>query len=197
MSSADNPRKTEAPADRLFVDRWSPRAFSPEHLSGDTVAALFEAARWSPSCANEQPWLFVYARSDEDRERFLSLLAPGNQRWARRAPLLVFAAARRTWADGGEPNRHHAFDTGAAWMALALQARLLGLYTHAMAGFDEERSYEVLGLSKKEYEVMAAIAVGKRGDAGELPEDLQRREHPGGRKPLSEVAVEGRLGRKT
>lgn len=191
MTADANPRRPEAQADRLFLDRWSPRAFSPEHLPDATVATLFEAARWSPSCANEQPWLFLYARSEEDRKRFLSLLAPGNQRWAYRAPLLVFAAARRNWADGGEPNRHHAFDTGAAWMALALQARLLGLYAHAMAGFDEERSYEVLGLPKADYEVMAAIAVGKYGDAAELPEDLQRREHPSARKPLSEVAVEG------
>ena len=46
-------------------------------------------------------------------------------------------------------------------MSLALQAHLLGLSAHAMGGFDEERAYEVLDISEDDYEIFAAIAVGK------------------------------------
>jgi len=106
----------------MFLDRWSPRALSPEPISEHHLAALFEAARWAPSCYNEQPWLFLYATSMEDRQRFASALVEKNRAWASRAPLLVFLATRRHFASNGKPNRHAGFDAGAAWMALAIQA---------------------------------------------------------------------------
>ena len=58
----------------------------------------------------------------------------GTPRWGS-----VFLAARRALSETGEDNRHYAFDTGAAWMALALQAHADGLSAHAMGGFDEEK----------------------------------------------------------
>jgi nitroreductase len=185
-------RAGEAQVDRLFLDRWSPRAFDPAPIPEETLASLFEAARWAPSCFNEQPWLFVYARSETDRARLLALLSEKNRTWARRAPVLAIVFAHRRFAKSQKPNRWSAFDAGAAWMSLALQARLLGLDTHAMGGFDDERSYEALGVPRDDYQAMAAIAIGRRGPAGDLPEDLAARETPSPRKPLSEVAREGR-----
>lgn len=188
-----NPRQADADVDPAFPDRWSPRAFAEDPLDEAQVAALFEAARWAPSSGNEQPWLFVYARQAADRERFVDLLSAGNRHWAGRAPLLVFLAARRGFARKEGPNRHAAFDAGAAWMSLALQARRLGLHAHAMGGFDPERVYTELGLDPARHEVLVAIAVGRRAGADILPPDLQAREHPKGRRPTSSFAFEGRL----
>ena len=67
----------------------------------------------------------------------------------------------------------------------------LGLYAHAMAGFNIEKAYEVLGVSKDEYHVMAAIAVGRKDESiDELPEDLRTMESPNTRKAPSEVATD-------
>ena len=45
------PATTAVKIDELIASRWSPRAFDPEFLINDeTVKALFEAARWAPSC---------------------------------------------------------------------------------------------------------------------------------------------------
>jgi nitroreductase len=183
-----NPRAPGTDVDAMFVDRWSPRAFSSDPLSDPQLAALFEAARWAPSCYNEQPWLFLYATTPEARRLFASALVEKNRAWAGRAPLLIFLATRRQFAKNGKPNRHAGFDAGAAWMALALQARKLGLHAHGMAGFDQDRAHEILGLPKDQYEVMAAIAVGRRTDSGVLPEDLRQVEQPNDRKPPEEVA---------
>jgi nitroreductase len=188
-----NPRVPEVEVDAMFLDRWSPRAFSPEPVGEQELAALFEAARWAPSCFNEQPWLFLFGRQKEDLERFRSLLVEGNRAWADSAPVLGVIFARRNFDRNGKPNRHYAFDTGAAWLSLALQARKLGLYTHAMGGFDENGSYELLGVPKGRFEAMAAIAIGRRGEAGRLPENLAQKEIPSERKPLIEVAIEGRF----
>jgi len=189
-TSIHNPRTPEAEVDSMFLDRWSPRAFVDEPIPEHQIRSLFEAARWAPSCYNEQPWLFVYAVSRDDRERFATALVEKNRLWASRAPLLIFVLARRNFAATGKPNRHSAFDAGAAWMAFALQARKLGLFAHGMAGFDQEKAYDILGVPREEFEVMAAVAVGRRGDGSHLPEDLAAKEAPNTRKPLAEVALQ-------
>jgi len=187
----ENPRRPEAKVERLFVDRWSPRAFHEEPLSETQIATLFEAARWAPSCYNDQPWFFIYARTPEDRRRFVGLLTPGNQEWAQRAPLLCFLLARRHFAHNNKPNRHCTFDAGAAWASLAFQARFLGLYAHGMAGFDRERAYDVLGVPDADYDILAAIAVGRRAPADTLPPAIAKNERPNRRKAPAEVAREG------
>jgi nitroreductase len=187
----ENRREPEAEVDDLFLDRWSPRAFSPEPVSEEALRTLFEAARWAPSCNNEQPWLFLYSGTEEERLEYLSILVERNQAWAKNAPVLSFAFARRTFKNNQKPNRWAAFDCGAAWMSLTIQARLLGLYTHGMAGYHRSMAYEVLGVPEEDYEVICAIAIGKYGDRDALPEEVRAREHPNDRKPLAEVAIAG------
>ena len=78
MSRPDNPRVASAQVHPLLIDRWSPRSFSPDPLSDDEIASLFEGARWSPSSFNGQPWLFLYETDGADRPVFDSILMPRN-----------------------------------------------------------------------------------------------------------------------
>ena len=187
------PRQPAAPVDPRFVDRWSPRAFSPEPVDDATLSTLFEAARWAPSCSNEQPWLFLYGSTPEELEYYRPILEPANRVWADRAPVLAVIFTRRTFSRTGKPNRWAQFDAGAAWLWLALQARALGLSAHAMAGFHEELAYETLHVPREEYEAMAVVAIGRYGDPTLLPAKHLSREHPNDRKPPSEVSRRGRL----
>ena len=188
-----NNRAPDAPVNPMFLDRWSPRAFDPTPLPEEDVATLFEAARWAPSCFNEQPWLFVYGTSEKEREIFLEILVEKNRLWAHNAPVLAVLFARRTFARKGRPNRWAQQDCGAAWVSLAFQARMLGLYAHGMGGFSQEKAYELLNVPEEEYEAMCAIAMGAYGDRDSLPAEVKEMEQPNGRKALSEVAVKGRL----
>ena len=43
------------------------------------------------------------------------------------------------------------------------------------------------------YDIIAAIAIGKKGDSSALPDNLVARESPNTRKPLSEVALKSKL----
>ena len=140
LGKTPNNRTPECEVDCIFTDRWSPRAFRSDPLPEHQIKSLFEAARWAPSCFNEQPWLFVYATGAEERRKFVSVLVEKNQRWASKCPLLMFVLTRRKFQEGGRENRHAPFDAGAAWVSLALQARRLGLYAHAMAGFNLEKA---------------------------------------------------------
>ena len=158
-----------------FADRWSSRSYDGSLLTREEIEVLLEAARWTPSSYNEQPWKFYYPHTEKQRQVFLSLLVEGNQEWAKHAGIIFFLAAKRMLDRTGKQNKHYAFDTGAAWMSFALQAHLRGLNAHAMGGFDEERAYDVLGIPKDAYELFAAIAVGKPTPEAEIMEERTSR----------------------
>lgn len=178
--------------DPLFVRRWSPRAMNGEAVSEDELMRLFEAARWAPSSYNNQHWRFVYARrGTADWDRFFDLLAEGNQAWANDAGALVVMISKTTFDYNGKPAKTHSFDTGAAWMALALQGTISGLVVHGMQGFDYDAAREALDVPEG-YEVEAMCAIGHPGDPQELPENF-RGERPNDRRPLSEIVFAGKL----
>ena len=192
MTRHPNPRVAAARVDALFIDRWSPRSFSPEPLTEADIASMFEAARWAPSSSNVQPWLFLYETDGPDREVFDSILKPRNREWAAKAPFLGFLFANTRTADGREP-RTAQFDAGAAWMSLALQALALGIYTHGMAGIDVDAAHERLGVDTELWTVMCAFAAGRIGPSEALPPALRERERPkDDRKPLGEIAHRGK-----
>jgi nitroreductase len=199
MSETSSGRSAAHDIHPAFLGRWSPRAFTDEAIPVPTLMQLFEAAHWAPSAFNLQPWRFVYARrGGPGWDDLLGLLIPYNQAWAHRAAALIFiaSATERTRSDGErEAIYSHSFDAGAAWGYLALQAHHLGWAAHGMTGFDHERCYEVLGAPRADYRVEAAIAVGRVGDPGLLPESYQAREAPSAREPVETLVFEARLHR--
>lgn len=188
-------RKPVFNVDPLFISRWSPRAFSNEIVPDEVLWQLFEAARWSPSGANAQPWRFIYAkRGDEHWEKFVSLLNDRNRSWAKDAAALILLVSRnvRDGESGPVPSRSHSFDAGAAWATLALQAHQLGWGTRAIAGFDQDRARESLDVPN-DYALQVIIALGKRLDPALLPEDIKASEKPNDRLPPAALAAPGRF----
>ena len=186
-------RQPDHPVEPLFPERWSPRAMSGAHVDKAALMSLFEAARWAPSSNNAQPWRFVYAlRGTAAWPKFIELLTPRNRLWCANAGALIVIASRRAFEHNGKPNKTHSFDTGSAWMSLALQASLLGLIAHGMAGFDYGAAGALIGLPDG-YAVEAMCAVGHPGAVENLAEELRAGEKPSGRKPVSEFASEARF----
>jgi len=183
-------RKPERTVQDIFINRWSPRAMSGEEVDEATLKTLFEAARWAPSSNNNQPWLFIYARRNTPYwDTIFGLMNEGNQIWAKNAAVLIVVISKTTF-DSGKPARTHSYDTGAAWVSLALQGTLLNLVVHGMQGFDYDRAKQELGVPD-DYQVEAMIAIGHHGKKENLPDDLQEREFPSPRKSISEIALEG------
>jgi nitroreductase len=190
-----NSRRADYPIEPIFLERWSPRAFSGEAISDADLRTIFEAARWAPSSYNSQPWRFFYAKRDTPAfAAFLGLLSSSNQVWAKNASALMVLASQKNFTPPGknEPveSRSHSFDAGAAWGYLALQTLRLGYAAHAMAGFDAARAHKELNMPE-DYRPEAAIAIGRMGDKALLPEAIRAREHPNGRNPQTAFVVEG------
>lgn len=178
--------------DQRFVERWSPRAMSGQPLSEAELMRLFEAARWAPSSGNFQPWRFIYARKGTPHfETFFNLLTEGNRTWCIGAGALIVVISKIT-LDNGNPARTHSFDSGAAWMSLALQGHKMGLVVHGMAGFSYDRARTELGVPDN-FEVECMIAAGHPGKVEDLVEKDKIREKPSGRRPAKESIYEGRF----
>lgn len=168
----------------FLQSRWSPRAFAPNPIAEQDFFSLFEAARWSPSGGNLQPWAFVTAvQGTQAHQKLVDILMGYNQLWAKNAPLLVLSMTQRERSDG-KPNPSAVYDLGQAVAHLTFQAEALGISVHQMGGFDKNLARDVFGIPA-EYELVTAIAIGYGGDPDTLPEDLRTRElAPRTRKPL-------------
>lgn len=196
--SLDQPagRKPDHPVAPQFPNRWSPRAFTERALTEAEVMSLLEAARWAPSASNHQPWRLVWARRGEAGFAAIrDALIGNNPLWAGKAAVLFAVASKDTVLnrEGVEvANRTSAFDTGAAWMSLALQAQVMGLFAHAMGGFDKDKLAAAVALPSG-HTLHCVVAAGEQGAAETLPEPLRERETPSNRKPVSDFAVHGRF----
>jgi nitroreductase len=184
-------RTADHSVDRLFLDRWSPRAMTGENISQEDLLSLFEAARWAPSSYNNQPWRMLYARRDSKHwQTFFDLLVEFNQSWAKNAGALVLFISKTHFDFNGQPAVTHSFDTGAAWENFALQGSLKGLVVHGMQGFDYDRARTVLNIPEG-FQVEAMVAVGKPADPETLPPDLKEKEKPSDRRKLEQTICEG------
>lgn len=188
-------RTTDYPIDRLFVDRWSPRAMSGDEIPVVDLMVLLEAARWAPSSYNNQPWRIIFARRNSEHwPIFLNLLNSANRLWAEHAGVLLVFISKTTLDLDGSDSRTHSFDTGAAWENFALQGFMKGYVVHGMQGFNYERARLDL-MVPDGYRVEIMAAVGRPGSFDKLPERLQQKEVPNGRKCLEEIAFEGSFGK--
>ena len=189
----EKPAETAYPIHALLRQRWSPRAFADKVVETDKLRSLFEAARWAPSSDNEQPWQFVAAtkHNPSEYDRLFQCLKEGNKKWAHFAPVLMLSIARLNWEEDGTPNRHAFHDTGMAVFSLVVQATVLGLMVHQMAGFDVEKARTDLKIPSG-HEPVAMIAIGYPGDPDILPDRLKQRELlPRERKPAKEIVYKG------
>lgn len=180
---------TSALLNPIFTDRWSPRSFRNEPVADEQLDALFEAARWTPSWLNNQPWLFAYDTDGEGRQPILDSFMEFNRGWAAAAPVVGLVLARTELTDFMARTRD--FDTGAAMMSLTLQATMLGLSVHLLGGVDLDAAYAATGADPETTEILCGFVVGHQGDAEALPEGLREKEQPSDRKPVSEIAFRG------
>lgn len=179
----------------LIATRRSPYAFAPnQDVSEQDVKALFEAARWTMSSYNAQPWRYVVAsqsRQPEIWQQIYDVLLEGNKPWAKNAPVLALGVISHYFDYNHKPNKAALHDLGAATASLTFEATHRGLVVHQMIGIDPERANETFAL---EYpmEAYTGIAIGYQGSTDDIPEEFAMRDKKvRERKSLDEIILAG------
>ncbi len=111
------------PINVLSKNRWSPRAFSDKIVEKDKLHSIMEAARWSASAFNEQPWRFLVAyKGEESYQNIIDTLVEFNQMWAKKAPVLILNCYRINLSRNGKHNQTAQYDLGQAVAHYTIEA---------------------------------------------------------------------------
>lgn len=175
------------PIHPLLVARHSPYAFDPARpVDAATVHALFEAARWTMSSYNAQPWRYIVGIKGDGTdtwEKVHACLVEGNQPWAKNAPVLALGLAKTTFDHNGKPNKAAEHDLGAASAFLTVEAVSRGLCVHQMIGIEPEKVVATFALGA-DIKPLTGLAIGYLGEPGLIPEAYAARD----RNPRARIA---------
>lgn len=173
----------------LLETRKSIRAFAPTPIAQEKLNSIFEAARWSFSTSNQQPWRFIYAHKNQPLwQTIFDTLMDGNKPWNEHAPVLILAMATKNMSNGNKYH-HNLHDLGAATMAMNIQAVSLGLQLHPMAGFYNDKAIELLNIPDT-LEPVTLLSLGYPGkDFSALNEFQQKSETMRGERFLQDEFV--------
>lgn len=154
--------------------RKSPALFEERDIEEEMLQTLVEAARWAPSCSNNQSWNYVFVhKKDPTRTALEDALALGNA-WAKKAPYIVTVAADpdQDCKDNGLP--YYAYDAGLSVMCLVVEAEHLGLRVHQMAGWNEQKTRKAMGYPSN-FRVIVIFALGYEANVQSVWETLDQR----------------------
>ncbi|MEE4280418.1 MAG: nitroreductase family protein, partial [Pseudomonadales bacterium] len=185
----------DTPIHSLLAQRWSPYSFDPTRaVTSDDLQALFEAARWTASAFNAQPWRYIVgvkARNPQLWEQVLEVLVEGNQGWAQHAPVLALGLVQTDFEHNGKPNHWAIHDLGAASANLTLEASSRGLSVHQMAGIEPEKAILTFSLAES-VKPVTALAIGYQGHNPDLNSAIANRDQKTReRKATSEFLIHG------
>jgi len=184
-----------------IAQRKSPLVFDEnKELEREKLDALIEAARWAPSCFNNQEWNYVFVgKKDGTRKAIEDALSLGNG-WAKKAPYIVAVGADPK--KGCETNSlpYYAYDLGLSVMSLAIEAEHQGLRVHQMAGWDEAKARKAVGFPE-DFMVVVVFALGYEADVKKIFDKLEERmkdklARPRTRKPREENFFFGSFAKK-
>lgn len=183
--------QTQNPILDVIRDRWSARSFSDQAIEASTMNTILEAASWSFSANNEQPWRYAVAmRGTLLFDRFFDLLMAGNQPWCKNAGALVLSLGKKNLSFNGQHNSAMMHDVGSANMLLTLQANSMGIYTHVLGGYHADKVKEVFQL-EEDLEPVYMIAMGYLDHPEKLEEPFKTREiTPRSRKTVEEIVLD-------
>lgn len=145
---------------KAIEERRAYRSLDRVDIPLETLMDLARCASLAPSCFNNQPWRYVFVRSEDKLLAIREALAKGNE-WAYDASAIIAVCSKPDLdcmlKDG---RQYYAFDVGMSVGILMLRATELGLVAHPIAGYSPEKVKEILGIPK-EYEVIVLIIMGK------------------------------------
>ncbi|MDQ3689740.1 MAG: nitroreductase family protein [Chloroflexota bacterium] len=164
------------------------REFTAAPVATDALEAITDAARWSGSSRNSQPWRFVMIQDQE----VLRCIAAAGQPQTRALETATAAVAIALVEEKGSAVSH-AFDEGRAAERMLIAASLLGIGAGIAWVTSDTRPLvaELLGLFEGRF-VRTIIAIGHPTEAARAPKAARGQ----ARLPRSETVFAERYGKR-
>jgi nitroreductase len=154
--------------------RKSPLIFDERDFENEKLIPLVEAARWAPSCSNNQPWNYIFVhKKAPTREALETALTRGNT-WAKKAPYLVAVAADPAQDCNDNDLPFYDYNAALSVMCLVVEAEHQGLRVHQMAGWKEPTVKQALGIPEN-FRVAVLFALGIEADIRSVWDTLDER----------------------
>ncbi|HOA79312.1 MAG: nitroreductase family protein [Bacillota bacterium] len=160
----------------LVLKRFSCRRFSRRPIEKEKIASVIDAARFSPSACNGQPWKVHVVLPGEKRERVATALQQfGMNKFASDAPVFLVITEEKgsllpAAADLIKKVDYTALDIGIFTAHLALAATSAGLSSCIIGWFNARSIQKVLKTKRK---IRLVIALGY----GEAEAGRKKRKH--------------------
>jgi 3-hydroxypropanoate dehydrogenase len=152
---------TQACLDRLFNDGRTYNGWEDRDISDELLQKLYDLTKAGPTSANTQPLRIKFVKSDEQKERLLTAVAPGNADKVRTAPVCAILGMdmefyehlpelfphtdAKSWFVGNDQLIEDTAFRNSSMQGgyFILAARALGIDTGALSGFDNAKVDEL------------------------------------------------------
>ncbi|MBY8984240.1 MAG: nitroreductase family protein [Candidatus Lokiarchaeota archaeon] len=135
------------------------RSLDPFEISTELINDFASVAQITPSCANKQPWKFIFIYDQDKLTELYSVLSEGNK-WVEKASMIIAVFSRPEFDCIIGDRLYYLFDTGMATALIILRATELGLVAHPIAGFKEDMAKKILGIPE-DMRLITLIIIGK------------------------------------
>ncbi len=163
---------------KVIKERRSVRRYKPDPIPEEVFLRVLDAARFSPSGKNLQPWKFILVRDDKVKKSLAE--ASAGQSFIAGAPIVVVACGfpDECYSRMGNYMKSWPVDVAIAVEHLILQAQEEGLGTCWIGAFEEKEVKLILHIPE-DVKVLALIPLG-------YPDENPRTR---GRKSLEEIVA--------
>jgi|WetSurMetagenome_2_1015567.scaffolds.fasta_scaffold01296_9 nitroreductase len=130
----------------LAKKRYSVRSYLDKPVEESLLLKILEAGSVAPSACNNQPWVFIVVRKEENKK---ALLSAYGRPWLAQAPVILALCcdASQSWRRGDGKNFGDV-DVAIAMDHITLAAAEAGLGTCWIGNFQVDEARRVLGLSR-------------------------------------------------
>jgi nitroreductase len=156
---------------KVIKERRSVRKYRTEPIPRDILHRVLEAARFSPSGKNLQPWKFIIVQDQSLKQRLVDACL--GQKFIAKAPVVVVACGfpGNCYSRMGNYMKSWAVDVAIALEHLVLQAQEEGLGTCWIGAFKENDVKSLLNVPEE----VKVLALTPLGYPDEIPKSRGRK----------------------
>ena len=174
-------------AESIFRDAHTAYRFTPEAVTDEQLAAIYDLARFTPTALNSQPLRVTFVRTPAAKARLLPLLSATNRDKSASAPVVAILAADTDFHENlprvapqtqGAKERFAANEAGRTVMAVnnawlqaggfILAVRAIGLDAGPMGGIDAA-AIDAEFFPNSSLRTFLVVNIGRAADDGQFP----------------------------